>query len=127
MNKPEEILLQAIKGKVHDNRPFPTHVELKRVKTAGGYKRGKAINVIEPATNSIDLAILKFTIHGEIPPEKLVEIYPDQKMLRRYLMTTMNYFLIRSDDPEVKNYRELADGINDLMVLRMVALPGWDG
>lgn len=117
MTKAKDVLLQAVHHDKHKNRSIPSHVELRVVRDDFGNKGNTLIDVIDPAASSIDLAILKLAVDGEISPQQLIEIYPDQQSLRRYLVTTMEAFI-----PVEKDF---ADRLNDLMLLKMLAV-GWD-
>lgn len=119
MNEVKDILLESIARGTHDNRPFPSHTEAHYRRNGGGKRERELVEVIDPARSSMDLMILQLAVSGEIAPTKLVEIYPDINDLRHYLVVTR-------ENLEVVKRKELADGINDLMILRMCAIAGWD-
>ena len=119
MGEVKDILLESIARGTHDNRAFSSHTEARYRRNGDGEKTRQLVEVIDPARASMDLMIVQLAVSGEISPAKLVEIYPDIDNLRHYLVLTR-------ENLEIVKRKELADGINDLMILRMCAIAGWD-
>lgn len=111
---PQEKLLAAIKNGIHNGREIPGHLERSSRKST----QGQHVKVVDHARSSIELQILKLAASGEVPPEQLIKIYPNISELRLYLVNTRDTYWDHN--------REFAEQVQDLLVLRMATIPGWD-